>query len=66
MEAMLATTRVIIHAMLKRLAGPLFIATGFMHFVIPHSYIKILPRYLPAQRELVYAAAWRRSPAARR
>lgn len=53
---MLATAGVIIQVMLKRLAGPLFVVTGFMHFVIPHSYIKIMPRYLPAQRELVYAS----------
>jgi uncharacterized membrane protein len=42
--------------MFKRLAGPLFVATGLMHFVIPRSYMKIMPPYLPAHRELVYAS----------
>jgi uncharacterized membrane protein len=42
--------------MLRRLAGPLFIVTGVLHFVIPETYMKIMPSYLPAHRELVYAS----------
>jgi uncharacterized membrane protein len=42
--------------MLKRLAGPFFIFTGTLHFVIPESFIEIMPPYLPAHRELVYAS----------
>jgi uncharacterized membrane protein len=42
--------------MLKRLAGPLFVVTGSLHFVSPKTYIAMMPRYLPAHRELVYAS----------
>jgi len=42
--------------MLKRLTGPLFVLTGTLHFVIPKTYIAMMPRYLPAHRELVYAS----------
>lgn len=42
--------------MLRRLAGPVFVLAGAMHFVIPETYEKIMPSYLPAQRELVYAS----------
>ncbi len=42
--------------MLRRLFGPLFIVTGVLHFVIPRTYEAIMPDYLPAQRELVYAS----------
>ncbi len=42
--------------MFNRLAGPLFILAGTMHFVIPEPYMKIMPRWLPAHRELVYAS----------
>jgi uncharacterized membrane protein len=42
--------------MLKRLAGPLFVIAGALHFVVPETYMKIVPRYLPAHRELVYAS----------
>lgn len=45
-----------IQRMFKRLAGPLFVVAGAMHFVAPESYMKIMPRYLPAHRELVYAS----------
>jgi uncharacterized membrane protein len=39
-----------------RLAGPFFIVAGIMHFVIPKTYERIVPSYLPAPRELVYAS----------
>ena len=42
--------------MLRRLFGPLFVLTGVLHFVIPRAYEAIMPDYLPAQRELVYAS----------
>ena len=42
--------------MLARLFGPFFVFAGVMHFVIPKTYEAIVPNYLPAQRELVYAS----------
>ena len=42
--------------MLRRLFGPFFILAGSLHFVIPETYERIMPEYLPAQRELVYAS----------
>ena len=36
--------------------GVTFIATGVLHFVRPRMYEAIMPRYLPAHRELVYAS----------
>jgi uncharacterized membrane protein len=42
--------------MLKRAVGRLFVISGAVHFVVPQSYIAMMPRYLPAHRELVYAS----------
>lgn len=42
--------------MLRLGFGPLFIFTGVLHFLIPKTYEAIMPDYLPAQRELVYAS----------
>ena len=42
--------------MLRRLFGPFFIVAGLLHFAIPRTYEAIMPDYLPAQRELVYAS----------
>lgn len=39
-----------------RLAGPVFTAAGILHFVIPRTYEQIMPPWLPAHRELVYAS----------
>ena len=36
--------------------GAFFIGAGVMHFVIPRQYEAIVPDYLPAHRELVYAS----------
>ena len=36
--------------------GPFFVFAGAMHFVIPRTYESIVPRWLPAPRELVYAS----------
>lgn len=41
---------------LKNAAGPVFVAAGVLHFVKPKIYESIMPDYLPAQRELVYAS----------
>ncbi|HTT27426.1 MAG TPA: hypothetical protein VMG37_03380 [Solirubrobacteraceae bacterium] len=41
---------------MRRLFGPLFIATGLLHFLIPRTYEAIVPDYLPAKRALVYAS----------
>jgi len=42
--------------MSRALLGLGFIATGVLHFVKPRMYEAIMPRYLPAHRELVYAS----------
>lgn len=42
--------------MLRRLCGPFFILAGALHFIRPETYMKIVPRWLPAHRELVYAS----------
>ena len=42
--------------MLRRLAGPVFVLAGALHFVRPRMYEAIMPDYLPAHRELVYAS----------
>ena len=36
--------------------GTFFVFAGVMHFVIPGTYASIVPDYLPAHRELVYAS----------
>jgi uncharacterized membrane protein len=42
--------------MLKRVAGPSFVIAGVLHFVVPKSYEAMMPRALPAHRELVLAS----------
>ena len=42
--------------MLKRVAGPFFVLAGALHFAMPKPYEAMMPRYLPAHRELVYAS----------
>ena len=42
--------------MSRALLGVTFIATGLLHFCAPRMYEAIMPRYLPAHRELVYAS----------
>lgn len=37
-------------------AGPLFVVAGLLHFLKPRFYESIMPPYVPAQRELVYAS----------
>lgn len=41
---------------LKHAAGPVFVGAGLLHFVKPDIYESIVPDYLPAHRELVYAS----------
>ncbi len=41
---------------LRRLTGPIFVLAGIGHFVNPRPYESIMPHYLPAHRELVYAS----------
>ncbi len=40
----------------QRFSGPYMIVAGINHFVTPRTYEKIMPDYLPAHRELVYAS----------
>lgn len=42
--------------LLKLAAGPVFVAAGALHFLKPKIYESIMPDYLPARRELVYAS----------
>jgi uncharacterized membrane protein len=42
--------------MSRSLLGLSFVAAGVLHFVHPRMYEAIMPRYLPAHRELVYAS----------
>jgi uncharacterized membrane protein len=42
--------------MSRALLGVTFLATGVLHFARPRMYEAIMPRYLPAHRELVYAS----------
>jgi uncharacterized membrane protein len=41
---------------LRPLAGPLFLLAGALHFSHTRFYTRIMPPYLPAHRELVYAS----------
>jgi uncharacterized membrane protein len=41
---------------MRRLFGPVFVFTGILHFVKPGVYEAIMPDWLPAHRELVYAS----------
>lgn len=36
------------------LAASLFVMAGLLHFLRPHSYLKIMPAYLPSPLALVY------------
>ena len=40
----------------RALAGPLFVVAGTLHFTHTRWYVSIVPDYLPAHRELVYAS----------
>jgi uncharacterized membrane protein len=49
-----AARRVLVMSVLRRLAGPVFVLAGLLHFVRPAMYEAIMPEELPAHRELVY------------
>jgi uncharacterized membrane protein len=36
--------------------GPFFVFAGVMHFVIPKTYMAIMPDWIPAHRAMVYAS----------
>lgn len=40
----------------RAFSGPVMLAAGVNHFVMPRTYEAIMPAYLPAHRELVYAS----------
>ena len=40
----------------RALAGPFFVLAGTLHFTHTRWYLRIMPDYLPAHRELVYAS----------
>jgi uncharacterized membrane protein len=42
--------------LLRALAGPFFIVAGVLHFLRPSMYEAIMPPWLPAHTELVYAS----------
>jgi uncharacterized membrane protein len=41
---------------MRRLFGPFFVFAGIMHFLIPRTYQRAMPPYIPRHRELVYAS----------
>src|SRR4051812_28120668 len=41
---------------MPRLLGAVFVTAGLLHFAKPAVYEAIMPRYLPAHRELVFAS----------
>jgi uncharacterized membrane protein len=41
---------------IRLLAGPLFVLAGALHFTHTRFYVAIMPDYVPAHRELVYAS----------
>jgi uncharacterized membrane protein len=41
---------------LRQLVGPFFVFAGVMHFVIPRTYKKIVPPWVPAREAMVYAS----------
>jgi len=42
--------------LLSLLAGPVFVAAGTLHFTHTRVYMRIMPPYVPAHRELVLAS----------
>ncbi len=42
--------------LIRKLAGPFFVFAGAMHFVIPKTYRKIVPPYMPAPEAVVYVS----------
>ena len=46
----------VIDVVARIFAGPVMLVAGLLHFVRPGMYEAIMPPWLPAQRELVYAS----------
>ena len=42
--------------LIRFLAGPFFVLAGVLHFTHTKFYVAIMPDYVPAHRELVYAS----------
>jgi uncharacterized membrane protein len=42
--------------LVRLLCGPFFVLAGIRHFTHTRWYVRIMPPYLPAHRELVYAS----------
>jgi uncharacterized membrane protein len=42
--------------LIRRLAGPFFIVAGSLHFLIPKTYRRIVPPYVPAPTAMVVAS----------
>jgi uncharacterized membrane protein len=42
--------------LIRFLAGPFFVLAGTLHFTHTRFYLWIMPEYVPAHRELVYAS----------
>ncbi|MAZ26302.1 MAG: hypothetical protein CL868_04385 [Cytophagaceae bacterium] len=40
------------------LMGGIYSIAGIIHFIKPKAYMRIMPRYLPAHRELVYLSGF--------
>ncbi|CAA9390679.1 MAG: hypothetical protein AVDCRST_MAG22-555 [uncultured Rubrobacteraceae bacterium] len=40
----------------RTLTGLVFVVAGMLHFVVPGTYERIMPPYLPIHRELVYGS----------
>jgi uncharacterized membrane protein len=41
---------------LRQLVGPFFVIAGVLHFVIPKTYKRIVPPWIPAPEAMVYAS----------
>jgi uncharacterized membrane protein len=41
---------------LRQLVGPFFVLAGVMHFVIPRTYRRIVPPWVPAPEAMVYVS----------
>jgi uncharacterized membrane protein len=42
--------------LIRVLCGPAFVLSGALHFIIPKTYKRIVPPYLPAPEALVYVS----------
>ncbi len=41
---------------LRRLVGPFFVVAGALHFVVPRTYKRIIPEWVPTPEAMVYAS----------